>query len=210
MKIAFIVGSFITPYEGGARSAFNVKERILQTHETLRSIREKCPSAKIYFIEGSDTDLSDCKFDYDELLVSTKDFEARKLIYSSAKSPGECVMMIYAANNIQNLEDYDLIFKISGRYVLTDDFNVNNFSLEKFSFYDHLIWGYETTLYSFPGKLVHTWKDILQKSLLHMSKSNLDSIEITFRQVINVKYVNGMDVLGIEGYNAPMKRHIKY
>ena len=121
MKIAFIVGSFITPFEGGSKSIYSVKERVEQTHHTLKTIREKCPEAKIYFVEGSETDITNYNFDYDELLRPTKDFEAKKLLYSMPKSPGECVMMIYTANNV-NLEEYDIVFKISGRYNLTDDF----------------------------------------------------------------------------------------
>jgi hypothetical protein len=209
MKIAFIVGSFITPYQGGSASAYSVKERIEQTHKTLKSIRSKCPSAKIFFVEGSETDISELNFDYDELIRPAKDFEAKKLIYSMPKSPGECVMMIYTANAVA-LEEYDLVFKMSGRYTLTDNFDVNNFSLEKFTFYDHIQWGYETTLYSFPGNLKNIWVETLQKSLLHMSNKKIDSIEIVMRQWLNVKYVHGVDKLGIQGYNAPIKRFIQY
>lgn len=209
MKIAFIVGSFITPYEGGSKSIYTVKERIAQTHETLKSIREKCPDAKIFFVEGSETDISSCEFDYDELIRPTRDFEAKKIIYDAPKSPGECVMMIYTANNVA-LEEYDLVFKISGRYTLTDDFSLENFSRDKFTFYDHVQWGYETTLYAFPGKLKDVWVDVLRKSLTQMAKERLDSIEITIRRWMNVKYVNGAEKLGIQGYNAPMKRFIKY
>ena len=209
MKIAFIVGSFITPYQGGASSAYSVKERVQQTHETLKSIRDRCPSATIFFVEGSETDISSYEFDYDVFLSPASDFEAKKLIYEMSKSPGECVMMIYAGNHA-DLQEYDLVFKISGRYTLTDDFSLDNFSLEKFTFYDHLNWGYETTLYSFPGKLKDVWINVLQKSLLHMSKNKIDSIEISLRQWMNVKYVNGAEKLGVQGFNAPMKRFIKY
>ena len=101
MKVAFIVGSFITPYQGGSGSAYSIKERIEQTHETLRTIREKCPEAKIFFVEGSETDIESLGFDYDELLRPTKDFDAKSIIYTMPKSPGECVMMIYTANNVE-------------------------------------------------------------------------------------------------------------
>jgi hypothetical protein len=209
MKIAFVVGSFITPYQGGSSSAYSIKERIEQTHQTLKSIREKCPDAKIFFVEGSETNVEELGFDYDELVRPTKDFDAKKIIYSMPKSPGECVMMIYTANHT-DVGDYDLIFKISGRYTLTDDFSLDNFSKDKFTFYDHLQWGYETTLYALPGKLKKVWVEVLQKSLTHMANKKMDSIEIAFRQWINVKYVNGAEKLGIEGFNAPMKRHIRY
>jgi hypothetical protein len=209
MKIAFIVGSFIAPYSGGSLSAFSINERVKQTHQTLKSIRERCPEAIIYFVEGSETDIESYKFDYDVLVRPTTDFEAKKLIYCSQKSIGEAVMMIFTGNT-QPLEDYDLVFKISGRYVLTDDFSLENFSTDKFTFYDHVQWGYETTLYSFPGKLKHVWIDAHQKSIAYMNYFNMDSIEKALRAWINVKYVIGVEKLGIEGFNAPTKRFIKY
>lgn len=209
MKIAFVLGSFITPFNGGASSVFTVKERIDQTHKTISSIRKMCPSAEIIMVEGSDTDISDCNFKYDQLIRPTNDDKTKESIYSATKSSGECIMMLYAANEV-HLEDYDLVFKISGRYTLTEEFSLDNFSKEKFTFYDHVQWGYETTLYSFPGKLKDIWVDALKKSLLYMTSQKTNSVEIAIRQRLNVKYVYGAEKLGIQGYNAPMKRFIKY
>lgn len=209
MKIAFVVGSFITPYKGGSKSVYSVQERIEQTHETLKSIRERCPDATIYFVEGSLTDISECNFDYDVLLRPAEDVEARKILYTKTKSFGECVMMVHAASNVP-LEEYDIVFKISGRYVLTDDFNPENFSQETFTFYDHGQWGYETTLYSFPGSLKSRWKEALLKTLDHMYNNKVESIEISFRHVLKVKNIHIASKLGVQGYNAPLRRFIKY
>ena len=87
---------------------------------------------------------------------------------------------------------------------------MDNFSKDKFTFYDHVQWGYETTLYAFPGKLKDVWIENLQKSITFMRHNSLDSIERSLRMLMNVKYVQGAEKLGIEGYNAPMKRFIKY
>ncbi len=209
MKIAFLVGSFIKPYTGGSPSAYSVKERVDQTRETLKSIREKCPGSEIYFVEGSEIDPEHYEFDYDRLVLPGKDPAAKQLIYSSEKSIGECTMMIYAGSTC-SLQDYDLVFKISGRYRLTEDFSLDNFSKEKFTFYDHVQWGYETTLYAFPGSLKDVWVESLQKSITFMRHNSLDSIERALRMLMNVKYIQGAEKLGIEGFNAPMKRFIKY
>lgn len=209
MKIAFVVGSFIQPYAGGTTSAYSVGERIDQTQQTLKSIRKQCPEATIFFVEGSDTDIASCKFDYDILVRPTEDPAAKQLIYSSQKSIGEAVMMIFTGNT-QPLENYDLVFKISGRYTLTDDFSLDNFSQEKFTFYDHVEWGYETTLYSFPGMYKDIWIQSMQKCITHMSKNNYDSIERAIRAWLNVKYIVGATKLGVQGFNAPMRRFIKY
>ena len=209
MKIAFLVGSFLKTYAGGSPSAYTLKERVDQTRETLRSIREKCPEATIYLVEGSEANPVDYELDYDHLVLPGSDETARQLIFSNEKSIGECTMMIYTGMSCA-LADYDLVFKISGRYRLTEDFSLDNFSKDKFTFYDHVQWGYETTLYAFPGKLKDVWIENLQKSITFMRHNSLDSIERSLRMLMNVKYVQGAEKLGIEGYNAPMKRFIKY
>lgn len=208
MKVCFLVGSFLVPFQGGSTSAYTVKERKQQTHLTLKSIRERAPGSTIIFVEGSDA-LLDEKFDYDILVRPTQDPAAKDLIYKNQKSIGECVMMIYTGKHVM-LKDYDLVFKISGRYTLTEDFSLDNFSRTKLSFYDHIQWGYETTLYSFPGFLKDVWIDALKNSAAFMAHNNIDSIERSLRSILNVKHVHGLEKLGIEGYNAPMKRYIRY
>ena len=149
MKVAFLVPSYIKVRPGGKTSAFTQKERIDQTYITLKSIREKCPGAHIIFIEGSDYDPKD--FDYDTLIQPCDDPEAADVINKVSGSQGESVMLINTAYRT-NLEQFDLVIKLSGRYRLTDKFNLENFSKEKFTYYDHVIHGYETSLFALDRK----------------------------------------------------------
>ena len=204
-----LVSSFIEPYEGGPQSKYSVEERVQQTKDTLSSIRLKCPNAKIVLVEGSDTEIEKWGFDYDELILCRDDLEVRNIIYNNFKSIGECVMMMYVGRKI-DLEKYNIVMKISGRYKLTDDFSFDRISRERFTFYDAMEWGYETMLYFFPGNLKEIWLDTLHKAFKYMKETGTDSIERGIRYNLHVKYVHGVDVIGVEGNNAPHGKFIKY
>lgn len=208
-NVICLVSSFIEPYDGGPRSKYSVDERVQQTKETLSSIRLRCPQAKIVLIEGSDTEIEKWGLDYDEVILCREDFEVRNIIYNNFKSLGECVMMMYVGEKLQ-LEDYDIVIKISGRYKLTEDFSIENLSKEKFTFYDSMEWGYETMLYSFPGKLKEVWLETLKRAFKYMKETGTDSIERGIRYNLHVKYVHGVEMIGIEGNNAPEGNFIKY
>jgi hypothetical protein len=207
MKVAFLVPSYIKIRPGGKNSAFTQKERINQTHLTLKTIREKCPDAHIIFIEGSDYDPKD--FDFDTLIQPCDDPEAAAIINKSSGSQGESVMLMNTAYRT-NLEQFDLVIKLSGRYRLTDKFSLDNFSLDKFTYYDHIIHGYETSLFAFPGKLKKDLIEILKLSLTYMVKNGVDSLEKSVRMFTHVGKVYATDVLGVTGMNGPTKRVIEY
>ena len=207
MKVAFLVPSYIKVRPNGKGSAFTQKERIDQTHETLRSIREKCPGAHIIFIEGSDFDPA--MFDYDTLIQPCDDPEAADIINKVSGSQGESVMLMNTAYRT-NLEQFDLVIKLSGRYRLTDKFSLENFSLDKFTYYDHVIHGYETSLFTFPGKLKNDLIEILKISLSYMVKNGVDSLEKSVRMFTHIGKVHSTDVLGVTGMNGPTKRNIDY
>ena len=207
MKVAFLVPSYIKVRPDGKGSAFTQKERIDQTHETLRSIRERCPEAHIIFIEGSEFDST--IFDYDTLVTPCDDQEAADIINKVSGSQGESVMLMNTAYRT-NLEQFDLVIKLSGRYRLTEKFSLDNFSLDKFTYYDHILHGYETSLFAFPGKLKNELIEILRLSLTYMVKNGLDSLEKSVRMFTHVGKVYATDVLGVTGMNGPTKRVISY
>jgi hypothetical protein len=208
-KVICLVSSFIEPYEGGPRSKFSVEERVQQTKETLSSIRLKCPEAKIVLVEGSDTEIEKWNLDYDDVVLCRDNPEIRNIIYNNFKSLGECAMMMHVGKKL-DLENYEIVMKISGRYKLTDDFSLERISKERFTFYDAMEWGYETMLYFFPGKLKGIWLDTLHKAFKYMKETGTDSIERGIRYHLHVKYVHGVDLIGVEGNNAPEGNFIKY
>jgi hypothetical protein len=131
MLIAFIITSVINTISKeltyGPRSYYNSSERFKDTLKTIHSIREYVPDAKIYLIEGSKLN-HEMEFIFESLTdyyVNTyTDNKIIKGVNSKMKGYGETVQLKYIFHNY-NLEKYDYIFKISGRYYLNNNFNLN-------------------------------------------------------------------------------------
>jgi hypothetical protein len=110
------------------RSVYTKQERFEQTKKTIESVKSRIPNNQImvvecsllteeektYFLENTDIFIN---------LYELPDKSYIEKIHSHSKSMGEGTMTIYAfeyllANNIE----YDSLYKLSGRYKLTDKF----------------------------------------------------------------------------------------
>jgi hypothetical protein len=113
------------------RSIYTHQERFEQTKKTIQSIREKIPNAKIFIVECSNLDDEQNEYlknncDYFLNLINKPDKVEN--IYSISKALGEGTMTIEAINYIkENNIDFDSLFKITGRYWLSNNFNYKNF-----------------------------------------------------------------------------------
>lgn len=113
------------------RSVFTHCERFEQTKKTIQTVRTKIPNSKILIVECSQ--LSKEQNDYlikhtDYFLNLYDDEHMRKNIYSKSKSLGEGSMTIKAIEFImKNDISFDIFFKITGRYWLSEHFNYENF-----------------------------------------------------------------------------------
>lgn len=113
------------------RSVYTHQERFEQTKKTIQSIREKIPNAKIFIVECSNLDDEQNEYlknncDYFLNLINQPDKVEN--IYSISKALGEGTMTIEAINYIkENNIDFDSLFKITGRYWLSNNFNYKNF-----------------------------------------------------------------------------------
>jgi hypothetical protein len=130
MLIAFIITSVIntisTELTYGPRSYYNSTERFKDTLKTIQSIKHYVPTAEIYLIEGSKLN-HDMEFVFQSLLDvyinTSNNSEITQGINSKMKGYGEALQLKYMFNNY-NLEKYDFIFKISGRYYLNENFDL--------------------------------------------------------------------------------------
>lgn len=114
------------------RSVYSHLERFEQTKKTIQTIREKIPNSKIFLVECSR--LNDDIINYliqnsDYFLNLYEDEIIRKNTTGLSKALGEgtmtrCAIKYIKDNNIQ----YDNLFKITGRYWLSNNFNYNNFN----------------------------------------------------------------------------------
>jgi hypothetical protein len=131
--ITSIVDPPQTPFSYiNTRSIYSKIERFEQTKKTIESVKDKIVNCKIIIVECSQ--LSDEETDYfirntDYFLNIYSDEYAKNNVYSASKSLGEGTMTLYALNYIQeNNINYDSLFKISGRYWLSDNFIYENFN----------------------------------------------------------------------------------
>jgi hypothetical protein len=113
------------------RSIYSHQERFEQTKKTIQTIREKIPNAKIFVVECSNLnqDISNYLIQNSDYFLNLYKYEKiRNNTTSISKSLGEGTMTICAINYIKNNNiEYDIFFKITGRYWLSENFVYNNF-----------------------------------------------------------------------------------
>lgn len=112
------------------RSVFSLEQRIDQSIETINSIRKKFNKVKIIFADCSYKKLSEDNTTKikDNLLpddIWCDLFENRnihQIVHSTNKSAGEANIIKYCLDNFEIPDD---VYKISGRYTINDDFDID-------------------------------------------------------------------------------------
>lgn len=233
MTSLFIVTSAIHTSHGKC----STEERIEQTRETLKSIETYAPGSSAVIIDCGEKsvnkNLFDCEvIDYttseeiqyhlQEYLRTNRDLEPDIIIKSMLE-----IMMF--GDYLKNLTgSYDRIFKISGRYRLNTNFNhqkhleakgkvlilspdksqnLYNFDVKSSMFQ------YMTRCWSFDGSLlkeiIRTY-DKMKKDILYASRTEKQAdIEHLLYRHLNKKIVSHINVMGVEGYWAPLKLWIE-
>ena len=114
------------------RSVYSHEERFEQTKQTIQSVREKIPNSKIFIVECSNLTEVMSKYlveNSDYFLNLYEDEKIRSNTIGLSKSLGEGTMTMCAINYIKhNNIEYDNLFKITGRYWLSEKFNYNYFN----------------------------------------------------------------------------------
>lgn len=129
---------------------FTPQQRIQQTLETAQSVRKYIPNSLIILIDNSKVDVqNDNSAEFNELLdivdyyidnsddVDIQYFHNNVSNYDVGKNSMECLGMFKALSYISNdaelmdvVSSANRIFKLSGRYVITDQFDINKFDNE--------------------------------------------------------------------------------
>ena len=114
------------------RSVYSHEQRFEQTKKTIQTIREKIPNSKILLVECSNLNEEMTNFllqNSDYFLNLYKDEKIRHNTTGLSKALGEGTMTMCAINYIKhNNIEYDNLFKITGRYWLSEKFNYNYFN----------------------------------------------------------------------------------
>lgn len=179
---------------------YDANERFYQTIETFKSIRMYCPDAIIIMLESSKLS--------DNHIQKLKKFCDHFLDVSSEPSVIQSVNIGDSETNIlklgisfllsMNLE-YNRVFKLSGRYRLNREFEVNKFSLTKYTFTmvkDGVTLWFHTTLYCIPKLLLSSYLEILND---YTNFRVLHSIEKYLPLAISETDICYIDKLGVEG-----------
>jgi hypothetical protein len=162
------------PLSYGTRSIYTSEERFEQTKLTIQSIREKIPNCKIFIVECSE--LSDDEKDYfikncDYVLNLYNNIDLRNKIYSRSKALGEGTMTISALDFLKkNNIYYNNLIKVSGRYFLSENFNIENFINDDIviKYIDNNDNNVFTGLYKLPIKCIENFKEFLQYNYNNM------------------------------------------
>jgi len=179
------------------RSQYTPKERLQQTYKTINSIRLKCPSARIILLEVGKNDelLSELKNKVDDYLYLGNHFLVRLAIDSKWKGLGEAVSLIKANKHISNKGNF--FIKISGRYFLNKNINLQSWDPQKFNFFEKNQ-VYSTRLYGFPKNLYKEWQHTLIKSIPYLLANN--SIEMVLKKFLDREKINFLQRLGVSGF----------
>lgn len=157
------------------RSIYSHKERFEQTIKTIQTIREKIPNSKIFIVECSNLNEDMTKYlvqNSNYFLNLYEDEKVRSNTTGLSKSLGEGTMTICAIKYIKhNNIEYDNLFKITGRYWLSDKFNYNYFNN------DNIVINYIN------GDINNTCT-----SLYKLHKTNIDDFMIFLNRNIHLMY----------------------
>jgi len=171
------------------RSVFDKNKRYEQTLQTIESLK-KIPDKKVYFVEC--TDIPEFENDIKGRVDFYKNvYKGNETVIDGPyKNVGEAISLLAV-----EVDDYDNVFKISGRYYLTDEFDYSLWDND-----DTMMWvddnnGWRlTTFYKINKKQNIQWLGIL----MSMVRNNEPmAIEQMMMKITDFKRINKV---GVEGY----------
>lgn len=209
--VLFIVTSVIhtgmTPWSyTRTRSLFPPDVRLRQTRETLASIRRHCDGAKIVLVEGGALTEEERA-----VLVAESDLfvDAHALggtrqncLESGKKGLGDAWLLLTGLEFIRGSipEQPRLIFKVSGRYRLNDQFRIENISnsAPTFTRFSHA--GCITFCFAVPGHMLESFIDIMKGTVAMYCGSQNPSLETYLPEQFSS--IHEIPCMGAEGQIA--------
>jgi hypothetical protein len=210
-KQLFIVTSALNPNMG----VISRSDRIQQTYDGLKSLREKCPNAIILLADGSPEKVELEKIKALEQLVDlVADFSGDKDIAqfanSGRKSEAENVLMLKVLLLLKQepgvmrlLQSVNRIYKFSGRTTLDD----------KFDIYDHAHFGKYVFKKRMPtwlqGERAEVFTDLLITRLFSFCPSLIDDYFVVCRRNLQVVLETGIDTEHAHFFNIDPNKLIE-
>lgn len=228
MKHCFIVTSAVNSKFG----IYSPEERLAQTVITLQNIKFKVPDAKIVVMECAGTALTQAQSDTlenncDLLIDFSRDPDVLAIYQSDnwdvVKNATEIMCFgrtLRICKNDGDFVGYDRIHKMSGRYILNDDFNLDVYE----QYPDQIIIGpkhqsqfpfqmtgielqYMARLWSWPADQLDTVIKVYEDSLAYIgnrvNQGGYADIEHVLYKFLPESLVQEIPSLGVEGFIAP-------
>ena len=228
IRHCFVVTSAINSKFG----VYSPEERLAQTVITLQNIRFKVPDAKIIVMECAGTPITENQSNVlennsDLLLDFSNDPDVHAIYQSDnwdvVKNSTEIMCFGRTLRMCQDDGDFDgynRIHKMSGRYVLNDDFNLDVYE----QCHDRIIIGpknqsqfpihltgielqYMARLWSWPvdqtGTVIKVYEDSLAYIGERVSQGGYADIEHVLYKFLPESLVHEIPLLGVEGFIAP-------
>ena len=144
MKFLFLVGSALKHFQEDKFSAYDEQQRFEQTLETIECIRKKVPNSYVVLFECSSKSIDEKQKDilkektdlflefYNEPVIQAiyENLEARPELITYGKSLLETrglLNTLYIIKNHNVFNDTQRVFKLTGRYLLNDDFDIQDY-----------------------------------------------------------------------------------
>lgn len=144
MKFLFLVGSALKHFKEDKFSAYNEEQRFNQTLETIDCIRNKVPESYVVLFECSSKPIDEKQKDilkekvdlflefYDEPVLKQiyENLEERPELITYGKSLLETrglLNTLYVIKKHNLFNDSQRVFKLTGRYLLNDDFDIKDY-----------------------------------------------------------------------------------
>ena len=228
IRHCFVVTSAVNSKFG----IYSAEERLAQTVITLQNIKFRVPDAKIVVMECAGTPLTDSQSqtlesNCDLLLDFSNDADV-KAIYQSdnwdvVKNSTEIMCFgraLLMCKDDGDFVGYDRIHKMSGRYILNDDFDLGVYE----QYPDQIIIGpkhqsqfpfqitgielqYMARLWSWPAEQLDTVIRVYEDSLSYIgnrvSQGGYADIEHVLYKFLPQELVKEIPLLGVEGFIAP-------
>lgn len=221
---------------------YDKTERIKQTLETAKSARKYIPNCTIILIDNSKEEVQQDTSDEFEALIDAVDyyidnssdpdmkhFHANVTNYDIGKNSMECLGMFKALNYISSdstimndITASDRIFKLSGRYQVTDKFDITKFDNEetknKYVFkraqpsWINPEWTgvntlLQTRLWSFPPSqfmnTVNLFQVIINNMFETFNQGRYIDVEHSMSKFIPPEQLVEIDSVGLQGNIAP-------
>jgi hypothetical protein len=168
------------------------EDRLQQTLQTIKSIKEKVPEALIILLEGSSIspyEISKLYPNVNRIML----FESEESkYYFNTKSYGEVYKLLTISKKLENIP-FNKVFKISGRYYLNDNFNIDNFGSDitgNIIKDEYLL----NVLYSVDKNIFIHYKNLLA----HLINNNI-KYDIEHSMFISDLKINTIQKLGVSG-----------